>query len=46
MSFEQRLDEIELYNRNLYSLELGTCSIEEIVSPYLKQYKRDKGEEV
>lgn len=45
MSLEQRLDEIELYNRNLYSLELGTCSVDEIIAPYYKQYRRDKGDE-
>ena len=46
MSLEQRLDEIELCNRNLYSFDLGTCSVEEIIFPYYKQYRRDKGEEV
>ena len=46
MSLEQRLDEIELHNQCLFSFDLGTCSLEEIVSPYYKQYKRDKEDEV
>ena len=43
MSFEQKLDAIELHNQCFYSFDLGVDAIEDIVSPYYKQYKRDEG---
>ena len=44
MPFEQKLDAIALHNQCFFSFDLGTCSVEEIVAPYCKQYKRDEGE--
>lgn len=43
MSFEQKLDAIELHNQCFFSFDLGADTIENIVSPYYKQYERDEG---